>query len=215
MRCLKDFKNVHFASFPKWISLFQSQLLLFSILSRADPFQAIKGNSRIDYILHCSTFLTVCNFIVHEKCVTNVVTPCSGVAPCLIKNPVAHCWSEPTHHKRRFCNVCRKRLDETSAVHCLSKLRYLKYFYIILTCFLPDSMRVLRAYRVPGLRHRRLHGKCNVRPWQGTRFRKACSSLAWGEFTAIFQMRLLQENLLVVWMLDRYETKHFKFDELL
>lgn len=63
----------------------------------------------------------VCNFIVHEKCVTNVVTPCSGVAPCQIKNPVAHCWSEPLHHKRRFCNVCRKRLDEIAAVHCLSK----------------------------------------------------------------------------------------------
>lgn len=72
---------------------------------------------------------TVCNFIVHEKCVTNVVTPCSGVAPCLIKNPVAHCWSEPAHHKRRFCNVCRKRLDETAAVHCMSKfgLRISRY----------------------------------------------------------------------------------------
>lgn len=69
--------------------------------------------------------MTVCNFIVHEKCVTNVVTPCSGVAPCLIKNPVAHCWSEPMHHKRRFCNVCRKRLDETAAVHCMSKLNIL------------------------------------------------------------------------------------------
>uniref|UniRef100_A0A1B0CWB2 Diacylglycerol kinase n=1 Tax=Lutzomyia longipalpis TaxID=7200 RepID=A0A1B0CWB2_LUTLO len=61
----------------------------------------------------------VCNFIVHERCVTNVVTPCSGIAPSIIKNPVAHCWSEPTHHKRRFCTVCRKRLDETPAVHCM------------------------------------------------------------------------------------------------
>lgn len=59
---------------------------------------------------------------MHERCVTNVVTPCSGIAPCIIKNPVAHCWSEPTHHKRKFCTVCRKRLDETPAVHCLSEL---------------------------------------------------------------------------------------------
>ena len=64
---------------------------------------------------------TVCNFIVHERCVTSVVTPCSGIAPCIIKNPVSHCWSEPTHHKRKFCTVCRKRLDETPAVHCMSK----------------------------------------------------------------------------------------------
>uniref|UniRef100_A0A182SUT3 diacylglycerol kinase (ATP) n=1 Tax=Anopheles maculatus TaxID=74869 RepID=A0A182SUT3_9DIPT len=60
-----------------------------------------------------------CNFIVHEKCVTNIVTPCTGIAPYLIRNPVAHCWSEPSHHKRKFCSVCRKRLDETPAVHCL------------------------------------------------------------------------------------------------
>jgi diacylglycerol kinase (ATP) len=72
----------------------------------------------------------VCNFIVHEKCVTNVITPCSGIAPCLIKNPVAHCWSEPTHHKRKFCTVCRKRLDETPAVHCMSKLIFNKQYYL-------------------------------------------------------------------------------------
>lgn len=71
------------------------------------------------FFFHDKNF-TVCNFIVHEKCVTNVVTPCSGIAPFLIKNPVAHCWSEPTHHKRRFCTVCRKRLDEVAAVHCMS-----------------------------------------------------------------------------------------------
>ncbi|XP_065074731.1 diacylglycerol kinase theta isoform X4 [Ochlerotatus camptorhynchus] len=81
------------------------------------------------YCHHCSDLLwgligqgyicEVCNFIVHEKCVTNVVTPCLGVAPYLIRNPVAHCWSEPSHHKRKFCSVCRKRLDETTAVHCL------------------------------------------------------------------------------------------------
>ncbi|XP_037051989.1 diacylglycerol kinase theta isoform X7 [Bradysia coprophila] len=81
------------------------------------------------YCHHCSDLLwgligqgyicEVCNFIVHERCVTNVITPCSGIAPCIIKNPVAHCWSEPTHHKRKFCTVCRKRLDETPAVHCM------------------------------------------------------------------------------------------------
>ncbi|XP_058169835.1 diacylglycerol kinase theta isoform X2 [Anopheles ziemanni] len=81
------------------------------------------------YCHHCSDLLwgligqgyicEVCNFIVHEKCVSNIVTPCTGIAPYLIRNPVAHCWSEPSHHKRKFCSVCRKRLDETPAVHCL------------------------------------------------------------------------------------------------
>ncbi|KAG5673344.1 hypothetical protein PVAND_003403 [Polypedilum vanderplanki] len=81
------------------------------------------------YCHHCSDLLwgligqgyicEVCNFIVHEKCVNGVVTPCSGISPFLIKNPVAHCWSEPVHHKRKFCTVCRKRLDEVSAVHCM------------------------------------------------------------------------------------------------
>ncbi|XP_062702693.1 diacylglycerol kinase theta isoform X3 [Aedes albopictus] len=82
------------------------------------------------YCHHCSDLLwgligqgyicEVCNFIVHDKCEKNVITPCLGVAPYLIRNPVAHCWSEPEkHHKRKFCSVCRKRLDETSAVHCL------------------------------------------------------------------------------------------------
>ncbi|CAG9138740.1 unnamed protein product, partial [Plutella xylostella] len=73
-----------------------------------------------------------CNFIVHERCVGQVVTPCCGVAPSLIKeqfkgsradflNPVAHCWSEPTSvtTKRKFCTVCRKRLDELPSLHCM------------------------------------------------------------------------------------------------
>ncbi|CAG5107360.1 Similar to Dgkq: Diacylglycerol kinase theta (Rattus norvegicus) [Cotesia congregata] len=61
----------------------------------------------------------VCNFMVHERCLTAVVSPCSSIAANLIKNPVAHCWSEPVHHKKKFCNVCRKRLEDTSpSVHC-------------------------------------------------------------------------------------------------
>lgn len=81
---------------------------------------------------------TVCNFIVHEKCVTNVVTPCSGIAPFLIRNPVAHCWSEPMQHKRKFCTVCRKRLDEIAAIHCMSMsiiiIMNLHNYLFILVC---------------------------------------------------------------------------------
>ncbi|GJQ69530.1 hypothetical protein Trydic_g6630 [Trypoxylus dichotomus] len=80
------------------------------------------------YCHHCSDMLwgliqqgficEICNFVVHDRCLKTVVSPCSSTAPSLIKNPVAHCWSETVHHKRKFCNVCRKRLDDSEAIHC-------------------------------------------------------------------------------------------------
>lgn len=80
------------------------------------------------YCHHCSDMLwgliqqgficEVCNFVVHDRCFKTVVSPCSSIAASLIKNPVAHCWSEPFHQKRKFCNVCRKRLDDSLSVHC-------------------------------------------------------------------------------------------------
>ncbi|OZC10924.1 hypothetical protein X798_02068 [Onchocerca flexuosa] len=60
----------------------------------------------------------VCNFICHDKCMKTVVSFCSGVALQLIKNPVAHTWSEPSHIKRRFCCVCRKKTDDSVSVEC-------------------------------------------------------------------------------------------------
>ncbi|XP_055331512.1 diacylglycerol kinase theta-like isoform X2 [Paramacrobiotus metropolitanus] len=60
----------------------------------------------------------VCNFVVHERCMKHVVTPCSSIAAALIKNPVPHCWSELIHVKRKFCNVCRKRLDDLWCFRC-------------------------------------------------------------------------------------------------
>ncbi|KAG7213122.1 hypothetical protein KM043_002441 [Ampulex compressa] len=60
----------------------------------------------------------VCNFVVHDRCLKAVVSPCSSIAASLIKNPVAHCWSEQVHRRRKFCNVCRKRLDDNLSVHC-------------------------------------------------------------------------------------------------
>ncbi|XP_011703409.1 PREDICTED: diacylglycerol kinase theta isoform X8 [Wasmannia auropunctata] len=60
----------------------------------------------------------VCNFVVHDRCLKAVVSPCSSIAASLIKNPVAHCWSEQMHCKRKFCNVCRKRLDDNLSIHC-------------------------------------------------------------------------------------------------
>ncbi|XP_060523914.1 diacylglycerol kinase theta [Cylas formicarius] len=80
------------------------------------------------YCHHCSDMLwgliqqgficEVCNFVVHDRCYKTVVSPCSSIAANLIRNPVAHCWSEAFHHKRKFCNVCRKRLDDSDSLHC-------------------------------------------------------------------------------------------------
>ncbi|XP_046735909.1 diacylglycerol kinase theta isoform X2 [Diprion similis] len=80
------------------------------------------------YCHHCTDMLwgllqqgytcEVCNFVVHDRCLKTVVSPCSSIAASLIKNPVAHCWSEQAHHKRKFCNVCRKRLEDSPSIHC-------------------------------------------------------------------------------------------------
>ncbi|KAL3278720.1 hypothetical protein HHI36_016251 [Cryptolaemus montrouzieri] len=80
------------------------------------------------YCHHCSDMLwgliqqgficEVCNFVVHDRCLKAVVSPCSSISASLIKNPVAHCWSEQFHHKRKFCNVCRKKLDDSLSFHC-------------------------------------------------------------------------------------------------
>ncbi|BES91540.1 Diacylglycerol kinase [Nesidiocoris tenuis] len=80
------------------------------------------------YCHHCTDLLwgllqqgsicEVCNFVVHDRCLKTVVSPCSSMAASLIKNPVAHCWSDHSHHKRKFCNVCRKKLDDIISTHC-------------------------------------------------------------------------------------------------
>ncbi|XP_065353265.1 diacylglycerol kinase theta isoform X2 [Cloeon dipterum] len=80
------------------------------------------------YCHHCTDMLwgliqqgyicEACNFVVHDRCLKTVVSPCSSIAASIIKNPVAHCWSEQVHHKRKFCNVCRKRLEDSLSLHC-------------------------------------------------------------------------------------------------
>ncbi|KAK3087762.1 hypothetical protein FSP39_010295 [Pinctada imbricata] len=80
------------------------------------------------YCHHCTDMLwgligqgfvcEVCNFVVHERCLKTVVSACSSIATNLIKNPVAHTWSEPAHFKRKFCDVCRKRLEDSLAIKC-------------------------------------------------------------------------------------------------
>lgn len=134
-----------------------------------------------------------------------MITPCLGVAPYLIRNPVAHCWSEPEkHHKRKFCSVCRKRLDETSAVHCLSEYFWQHYNLQnepnIDICFSSNSLRVLCPRRVSGLCDPRLQGECHVRAGQGAGPRQTPAPLARGQSAAVVQVRPLQEGMLVLRM---------------
>ncbi|XP_059234940.1 diacylglycerol kinase theta isoform X2 [Mustela nigripes] len=71
-----------------------------------------------DFIWGLAGFLCdVCNFMSHEKCLKHVKTPCTGVAPSLVRVPVAHCFGPRGFYKRKFCAVCRKAL-EAPALRC-------------------------------------------------------------------------------------------------
>jgi len=77
---------------------------------------------------HCAEYLwgftctgyscEVCNFLVHEKCLKTICNPCVGVAATLVQHPVAHCWAEEKNIKGKFCNVCRKKLQEVPGIRC-------------------------------------------------------------------------------------------------
>ncbi|XP_077284863.1 diacylglycerol kinase theta isoform X2 [Arctopsyche grandis] len=140
------------------------------------------------YCHHCSDLLwgligqgyncEVCNFTVHDRCISQVVTPCSSIAPSLIKNPVAHCWSEPGHHKRKFCTVCRKRLDETTSLHCM-----ICEYYVHSECvdFAAADCRENATYvpevRLADVRHRHHWREGNLTPaTKCVACRKACWS---------------------------------------
>ncbi|XP_045690128.1 diacylglycerol kinase theta [Phyllostomus hastatus] len=71
-----------------------------------------------DFIWGLAGFLCdVCNFMSHEKCLKQVKTPCTSVAPSLVRVPVAHCFGPRGLYKRKFCAVCRKSL-EAPALRC-------------------------------------------------------------------------------------------------
>ncbi|XP_056625409.1 diacylglycerol kinase theta [Triplophysa dalaica] len=74
---------------------------------------------------HCSDFIwgivgfvcEVCNFMSHEKCIKHIRTVCSCMTPTQVRGPVAHCFG-PAGLKKRFCCVCRKHLEGSSALRC-------------------------------------------------------------------------------------------------
>ncbi|KAF8569380.1 hypothetical protein P879_05998 [Paragonimus westermani] len=60
----------------------------------------------------------ICNVLTHERCYISIYTPCITLASILVQSPASHCWSDPIHFKRKFCNVCRKRLEDSLSVRC-------------------------------------------------------------------------------------------------
>ncbi|KAM6924235.1 diacylglycerol kinase theta [Xenentodon cancila] len=71
-----------------------------------------------DFIWGLIGFLCeVCNFMCHEKCLKTLKMVCSCMTPSLVQVPVAHCF-RPAGQKKRFCCVCRKQTEGSTALRC-------------------------------------------------------------------------------------------------
>lgn len=91
---------------PKWVSK-----------NGVEPF-FFAWHSVLHFLNERRTFIDVMfrPFLPHANCINNKFGRKSkGFS---FQNPVAHTWSEPSHIKRRFCCVCRKRTDDTLTVEC-------------------------------------------------------------------------------------------------
>ncbi|XP_037833445.1 diacylglycerol kinase theta [Kryptolebias marmoratus] len=58
-----------------------------------------------------------CNFMCHEKCLKTLRTVCTCMAPSQVQAPMAHCFG-PAGQKKRFCCVCRKQTEGSTALRC-------------------------------------------------------------------------------------------------
>ncbi|KAK5864312.1 hypothetical protein PBY51_015564 [Eleginops maclovinus] len=71
-----------------------------------------------DFIWGLVGFLCeVCNFMCHEKCLKTMRSVCSCMTPSLVRVPVSHCFG-PAGQKKRFCCVCRKQTEGSTALRC-------------------------------------------------------------------------------------------------
>ncbi|KAK5605301.1 hypothetical protein CRENBAI_014273 [Crenichthys baileyi] len=59
----------------------------------------------------------VCNFMSHEKCLKTLRAVCTCMTPSQVQVPVAHCFT-PAAQKKRFCCVCRKQTEGSTALRC-------------------------------------------------------------------------------------------------
>ena len=76
------------------------------------------------YCHTCSEFLwglsyqgvqcELCNFVSHERCVRSIAQPCSHKAASHVQHPAAHSLCVLVDATKRFCNVCRTRINDTN-----------------------------------------------------------------------------------------------------
>ncbi|OAF68875.1 hypothetical protein A3Q56_03404 [Intoshia linei] len=89
------------------------------------PHQFVKKTfNKPNYCHQCCEFLwgfinqgyicSDCNFVCHERCINIITCPCPKNKTLSIKKTnIPHFWSESVYCKRKFCNYCRKRIDQT------------------------------------------------------------------------------------------------------
>lgn len=80
------------------------------------------------YCHHCADLLwgltnqgmqcTVCGFVTHERCRTTIMTPCNTKASTLVQVPSLHTLIKLSNDKKRYCNVCRHRIDNSHSFQC-------------------------------------------------------------------------------------------------
>ncbi|KAM9795565.1 diacylglycerol kinase theta [Neosynchiropus ocellatus] len=92
--------------------------------SRGHRFRRV-ALTKPSYCHGCSSFIwglfgfqcEVCNFMSHEKCLKTQRSTCPTTMASLVRVPVSHCFG-PSCHRKSFCCVCRKPIEEKDALRC-------------------------------------------------------------------------------------------------
>jgi len=96
---------------------------------------------------HCSDLLwgltnqgmqcTVCGYVTHEKCRIQIINPCNIKESTFVQIPYAHTLLKLLSEKKRFCNVCRRKIDDDTSLKCQCCPYYIHYSckqYIVHNC---------------------------------------------------------------------------------
>ena len=90
-----------------------------------------------------------CTYTYKSKLSTrNIVRESSSTCFFVLKNPVCHIWSDISRFKRKFCNICRKRLEDFSAVRCEGKRRDEHHNSMLFVMYCIQCRESVRDYQV-------------------------------------------------------------------
>uniref|UniRef100_A0A3Q3A8L9 Diacylglycerol kinase n=1 Tax=Kryptolebias marmoratus TaxID=37003 RepID=A0A3Q3A8L9_KRYMA len=89
------------------------------VKSKPQTNMEVNGSLECWSLAHSSVSLlsSGCNFMCHEKCLKTLRTVCTCMAPSQVQAPMAHCFG-PAGQKKRFCCVCRKQTEGSTALRC-------------------------------------------------------------------------------------------------